>query len=312
MTAKIIVLCGGFSEEKEVSKKSATAIINALTDLTYQIERVDPVNYTNYGELITYIKSQKPLIVFNALHGAEGENGQLQALFELEKIPYTGSNHTSSAIAMNKYISTLLAHSIGIPIPRQILLKKGESLSKQTFEYLGFPFIIKPNANGSSVGVHIVKSEDQFETSISDAFLYDNQVLCQQFIPGRELTVSILGESTLPIVEIKPLEGFYDYENKYTKGKTEYICPAHFSHDQTNKVQEFALRIFKTCDCSVYGRVDFRFDGNDFYFLEINTLPGMTELSLTPMAAKAEEISFNELINSIIHSSLERIKKEII
>lgn len=306
MTSKIIVLCGGFSEEKEVSKKSASAIINALIELSYHVERVDPADFENYGELIRFLKSQKPLIIFNALHGAEGENGQLQALFELEKLHYTGSNHTSSAIAMNKYISTLIAQSLSIPTPRQIILRRGETLSQTDVNFLELPFIVKPNSNGSSVGVHIVKDESEVISSVNDAFLYDDQVLCQQFIPGRELTVSILGDKVLPIVEINPLEGFYDYKNKYTKGKTEYICPAKFSHEQTLLVQSFAEKIFNACDCSIYGRVDFRYDGTKFYFLEINTLPGMTELSLTPMAAKAETISFNELISSIVHLSLER------
>ncbi len=304
MTSKIILLSGGFSDEKEISQKTSSAIASALIDNGYKVEQVDPSDFLTYGELISYIKSKKPLIVFNGLHGAEGEDGRIQAMLSLEKLNFTGSKHTASAIAMNKYISTLIASSLNIPCPRQVIINHPEELTSQKIEFLQYPFIVKPNSNGSSVGVHIIKEESQIHDAVNNAFLFDTQVLCQQFIPGRELTVSILGQEALPVVEIHPLDGFYDYQNKYTKGKTEYLCPSNFSDEEQKIVQEYAKEVFFACNCSVYGRVDFRFDGKDFFFLEINTLPGMTELSLTPMAARAVKISFNELIKRIIDLSL--------
>ncbi|MDD2650040.1 MAG: ATP-grasp domain-containing protein, partial [Candidatus Cloacimonetes bacterium] len=201
--------------------------------------------------------------------------------------------------------------SLQIPCPKQILLKNNELLSNDDIDFLQIPFIVKPNSNGSSVGITIVNDKYQMPQAINNAFKYDNNVLCQQFIPGRELTVSILGETIMPIVEIKPLEGFYDFNNKYTKGKTNYICPAELTEDESKIVKEYAGAVFKACSCSIYGRVDFRYDGNRFYFLEINTLPGMTELSLTPMSAKAINISFNELINQIVELSLAQFKSQI-
>jgi D-alanine-D-alanine ligase len=304
MSKKVIVLCGGFSEEKEVSKKSSSAISGALIDNGFNVELVDPVDFSSYSDLINYIKHKNPYIVFNGLHGAEGEDGRIQSILSLEKIHFTGSKHTGSAIAMNKYVSTLIAKSIGVPSPKQVLLTQKRSLTDEEIEMIGLPLIVKPNSNGSSVGVHIVKEKQNLEKAVTDAYLYDTEVLCQQFIPGRELTVSVLGNEVLPVVEIIPNEGFYDYTNKYTKGKTSYVCPADLNDNEVLIIQKFAKDIFHTCSCSVYGRVDFRYDGNHFYFLEINTLPGMTELSLTPMAAKAVGLSFDSLIKRIIELSV--------
>ena len=160
--------------------------------------------------------------------------------------------------------------------------------------------VIKPNSAGSSVGTHIVHEHDEIMNALHDAFKYDDTVLMQEFIKGRELTVSILGDMVLPVVEIKALEGFYDYTNKYTKGKTEYICPARLSDEETKKIQEYAHCVYKALGSTGYGRVDFIFDEKDFYFLEVNTLPGMTELSLVPMAAKEVGIEFEALIERII------------
>jgi len=170
--------------------------------------------------------------------------------------------------------------------------------------------VVKPNSAGSSVGVHLVNVGNvsapqnvgnvEMKYAVTDAFKYDDVVLIQEFIAGREMTVSILGEQVLPVIEIKALEGFYDYTNKYTKGKTEYICPAKINNAETEKIQQYALQIYKAMGCSGYGRVDFMYDEKDFYFLEVNTLPGMTELSLVPMAAKAVDISFEELVRRII------------
>ncbi len=304
MKKKVIVLSGGFSDEKEVSQKTSSAIASALIENNYSVEIADPADFDDYSSLIGYLKKQKPFIVFIGLHGAEGEDGRLQAMLSLEKIPFTGSRHTGSAIAMDKFVSSMLAHSYRIPVPKQVLLTEIRHLTEEEITFLELPLIVKPNSSGSSVGVYVVEDINDLENAINQAFKYDHQVLCQEFIEGLELTVSILDNEILPIVEIRPIDGFYDYTNKYTKGKTEYICPAPLNDEQTQKIQDMAKRVFFGCQCSVYGRVDFRYDGKYFYFLEINTLPGMTGLSLTPMAAKQAGYSFNELIKKIINVSL--------
>ena len=165
------------------------------------------------------------------------------------------------------------------------------------------PYIVKPNNGGSSVGITVVKELSHLEDALNSALVYDDRVLIEQFIPGKELTVTILGQQTYPVVEIRPIDGWYDYKNKYTKGNTEYICPAEISEYYSSKVQEMAYNFFERIAGKAYGRIDFRFDGEEFYFLEANTLPGMTSLSLTPMAVKSKGIDFKTLLQRIIDLS---------
>ncbi|MDZ4121205.1 MAG: ATP-grasp domain-containing protein, partial [Candidatus Cloacimonadaceae bacterium] len=168
----------------------------------------------------------------------------------------------------------------------------------------GLPIVVKPNDSGSSVGISIVKDPGELKKAVTDAFAYGSAALLESYIDGRELTVTILDGKALPVVEIKPKNGFYDYNNKYQKGNTEYIAPAVLDDHETLLVQLFAERAYKACGCSSYARVDFRYDGKKFYFLEVNTLPGMTPLSLSPMAAKAAGMSFGQFLQGIIKSSL--------
>lgn len=304
MEKRIVVLSGGFSEEKEVSKTSASEISKALIAMNYNVQLIDPVDYDSFTHMIQEIKRVNPSIVFNALHGAEGEDGRIQAMLALEKIPFTGSKHTASAIAMNKYVSNQIATAIGVPVPKTVALWDGKLYQvNEVIDQLGLPVVIKPNDAGSSVGINIANSKEEVEKYIQVAFEYAKLILVQEFIDGRELTVSVLAEEALPVVEIAPKEGFYDYINKYTKGKTVYSCPADLTEEENKKVSSYALDIFHTMGCEVYSRIDFRFNGKEFYFLEVNTLPGMTPLSLTPMAAKARGYSFEQLIMTIINNS---------
>ncbi len=304
---KIIILSGGFSEEADVSRNTSAEIEKALYENGKDIILLDPVEFNSYSEMIIKIKELKPDIVFNGLHGAEGEDGRIQSLLALENIPFTGSAQRASAISMDKYISGIIASYIEIKLPnRRLIYKDYEYDFESIIQNVGFPMVIKPNDSGSSVGISIINKESELEESLRHAFMYSEKAIIEQFIDGRELTVTILGNDALPVVEIVPNDGWYNYKNKYTKGKTIYEVPAKLNIYEVTTIQKQALDVFNLFGCEVYGRVDFRYDGKDFYFLEVNTLPGMTPLSLTPMAAKEAGISFKELLFKIIELSLNR------
>lgn len=302
---KIVILEGGFSVEREVSLNSSNEILKALSSAEYQCIQVDPANFSSVEDFIQAVRVHKPLIVFNALHGGDGENGNMQALLDLAKLPYTGSGSYASTVAMDKYLSKLIAKDLGIPFPLGTVLDKNSYKQNLELEFSP-PYIIKPNNGGSSLGITKIEDPINLKAAIDYAFQFDDKVLIEQFIPGKEITVTILGNKTYPVIEVRPKTGWYDYNNKYTKGSTEYICPAEISEENSSKVQQMAYNFFKRISGKVYGRVDFRFDGKEFYLLEANTLPGMTSLSLTPMAVKAQGIDFKTLLIKIIELSLSR------
>ncbi|MDP8268008.1 MAG: D-alanine--D-alanine ligase [Candidatus Tenebribacter davisii] len=303
----VIVLSGGFSHEAKVSKTSSNMIAKALQKNGKKVTMIDPVEFASYSDMINRIKEIKPDIVFNGLHGAEGEDGRIQSLLALENIPFTGSGQRASAISMDKYISGIIAEYVGIKLPkRRLIYNNYEYDYDPIVKFIGFPMVIKPNDSGSSVGISIIEKECEMKEAIIEAFKFSEKVIIEQFIDGRELTVTILGKKALPVIEIIPHNGWYDYKNKYTKGKTIYEVPAKLSNSELKLIQKQATNVFALFGCEVYGRVDFRYDGKDFYFLEVNTLPGMTPLSLTPMAAKEVNINFTELLNKIIELSLNR------
>ncbi|MDO9577230.1 MAG: D-alanine--D-alanine ligase [Candidatus Cloacimonadales bacterium] len=307
----ILVLSGGFSEEAAISKISASEIKKSLDKLEYETVMIDPLDFGSYAEMSQKIKSLHPFIVFNGLHGTDGEDGKIQALFELDNIPFSGSNSRSSALAMDKFLSGYVALQLNIKIPKRIILESlGDFNLKYIKEKFDFPIVVKPNDSGSSVGIAIIANENELFNAVKEAFQYSRKVLIENFIDGRELTVTILDGKALPVVEIKPQNGWYDFVNKYTKGKTIYETPAKLTKKITEEIQVKAALIFRTIGCSVYARVDFRFDGKDLYFLEVNTLPGMTPLSLTPMAAKAAGFSFEQLLAEIIRISLGKKLKD--
>ena len=299
----ICLLQGGVSSERDISLISSAAIAKAINILNHKLTTIDPQDYPQPEDLIHAIKQTNCDLVFIGLHGGDGENGIIQALLQSAGIKFTGSDYKASAIAMDKYLSASIAKIHDINVPKQHLFDSIPKDLKQLIEYLNFPIVVKPNSAGSSVGIHIVNDCDSLIIAMKDAFNYDELVILQEFIKGREITVTILNNNTLPVVEIKPKNGFYDYKNKYTKGSTEYICPAELTDSESRLVQMYAHKLFNTIGCSIYGRVDFRYDGKKFYFLEVNTLPGMTELSLSPMAANEIGIDFNCFIEKIILSS---------
>ncbi|MCK9558307.1 MAG: D-alanine--D-alanine ligase [Candidatus Cloacimonetes bacterium] len=310
---KILVLKGGNSPEREISLISGSEVAKALLLLNYNVSEIDPADYPRFSDLLMAIEAENPYMVFNGLHGGCGENGDLQAALQLAGIPFTGSLSKGSTLAMDKYIAKLIVSQEGVPVPKHILMR-GNLLEdyndpedyKAFTETLGLPIIVKPNDAGSSVGISMVEDLSALKTAVDKAFKYCSSVLLEEYIPGRELTVSILNGKALPVVEIKPRAGWYDYTNKYTKGKTEYLAPAPIDEAIAHLAQLYAVRAFNALSCSVYGRVDFRLDNDKLYFLEVNTLPGMTALSLTPMAAKAAGIAFSDLLVTIIENSVAR------
>ncbi len=302
---KIIIIEGGFSNEREVSLNTANEIFKALSSAGYECHKCDPANFASVENFLQNIRTHKPKIIFNALHGGDGENGNIQALFEQAKLPFTGSGSHASKIAMDKYLSKLIAKDLKIPIPKGIIIDKNDSIENLLLDFPA-PYIVKPNSGGSSVGISKVEKREDLMDALVSAFKHDDKILIEEFIPGKEITVTILGNKTYPVIEVRPRAGWYDYQNKYTKGNTEYICPAEIPEDYSSKVQEMAYNFFSRISGKVYGRVDFRFDGKDFYFLEANTLPGMTSLSLTPMAVKAKGIDFKTLLTEIIKLSLSK------
>ncbi len=314
---KIVVLQGGISDEREISLITGSEIVKALRSLGYEVCEIDPGDYPRLPELLMAIQELHADLVFNALHGAAGENGMLVAALEMASIPFTGSRYKASCLAMDKYVSKLIVAAEGIPCPRHILMR-GNLLEDYNdpndyiafTRILGLPLIVKPNDSGSSVGISIVHDLKDLKAAVNDAFRHCSSVLLEEYIPGRELTVSILDGEALPVVEIKPLNGWYDYHNKYTKGQTQYLAPAPIDEATAHLLQSYALRAFQALSCTVYGRVDFRLNGVAPYFLEVNTLPGMTALSLTPMAAKVIGLSFTDLLESIINTSLSCYEEE--
>ncbi len=333
---KIAVLLGGTSSERKVSLASGTAIAQALKNLGHEVILLDPAfgkdqrieSLDQVGqmppelnelkklpaeqgkalfELVELITAQKCDIVFNALHGGIGENGVIQSLFEAARIQYTGSRVMASALAMNKVTSKHVFISHGVPTAEFLFYRKGadfEAARNAILSKFTFPIVIKPNEEGSTVGLSIVKAESELAVAWKKAEAYGD-ILVERYIAGRELTVAVLGDKALPVVEIIPEGGFYDYEHKYTKGKTNYVCPAEIPKEVSDAAKQFAVKAFQGLLCSAYARIDFRLsDKNELYCLEVNTLPGMTATSLVPKAAKAEGMEFDSLIQSIVTLSL--------
>lgn len=333
---KTAVLLGGTSSERNVSMASGTAIAKALNQLGHNVLLLDPAfgkdqkiePFTQVGmippeqydlkqlpaeqgkalfEIVEVILSEKVDIVFNALHGGIGENGIMQSIFEAAKIQYTGSGVMASALAMNKVTSKYIFQSCNVPTPPFLFFKnttEWASARKAIVSTFQFPIVIKPNEEGSTVGLSIVKNENELVAAWSKAINYGH-ILVEEYIAGRELTVAVLGDQALPVIEVIPEGGFYDYEHKYTKGKTNYVCPADISPQLSENAKRYAVKAFQGLGCKAYARVDFRLsENNELYCLEVNTLPGMTETSLVPKAAKAEGIEFEQLVERIISLSL--------
>jgi D-alanine-D-alanine ligase len=291
---QIAVLMGGPGAERAVSLNSGAAVVKALRSLGANVIEVD----------VTDAHFEIPAdahLAFNIIHGTFGEDGQLQSILDARGIPYTGEGETGSRLAFDKIESKKRFIAAGVPTPKSEIMQKGSAPS------LPLPFVVKPPREGSSVGVHIVQDTVGLDTALEDCFARDHEVLIEEFVQGSELTVGIVGDEALPIVEIVPKVDFYTYENKYTKGASDYYCPARIDAETTQRVQAAALAAHRSLGLEVYSRVDVLLDkdGNP-HVLEVNTIPGMTETSLLPKAAAAIGIGFAELCERIALLSLQK------
>ena len=293
---KISVLMGGSSAEREVSIKTGRAVIRACEELGHKAIPVD--FYDDYQSTLAMLKGAD--LVFNALHGTTGEDGTIQLWLEDNNIPFTGSGSNSSKLCMNKDKSKKTVRDNNFLTPDWFLFDR-ENDSRQ----VDFPCIVKPNAQGSTFGLSMIENKEGIKDAITLAFKYDSDALIEKYIKGREITVGILDGRALPIVEIIPKNSLYDYECKYSPGMSKYLCPAKLDKGLEHNIKKDSLDIFNILKCRGYGRLDFILDDDgNYYFLEINTLPGMTSTSLLPIAAKEQGLMFEELIDAIIRVSI--------
>ena len=339
---KVVVLAGGISTERDVSLSSGAKIYKALKRNGHQAVLLDV--YLGYADEdadnifdkeedwakelggiaeknpdIEQVKAMRPDgdknffgpnvisicqaadVVFMALHGENGENGKIQACFDLMGIRYTGTDYVSSAICMDKGLTKDIFTCYGIPTPQGIRLKKGEKQEKT----VTFPCIVKACCGGSSVGVSIAWKEEEYEAALQEAFQYDDEVVIEQYIKGREFSVGVMDGKALPVIEIAPLVGFYDYKNKYQAGSAVETCPAEISEEKTKEMQGYAEKAFVALRLKNYARMDFMMsEQGEIYCLEANTLPGMTPTSLLPQEAAAVGINFEQLCEKIMEAAL--------
>lgn len=335
---RIVVLAGGISTERDVSLSSGAMIYRALKRkghravlldvyLGYEGEDYRTVFERDYewdrgaggiGEKKPDLEAVKAMriggdtgffgphvieicraadMVFLALHGENGENGKLQAAFDLYGIRYTGTDYVSSALAMDKGLSKTLLAAAGVNVPEGFFVRAGEAADAP----VRYPAVVKVCCGGSSVGVYIVKSREEYNAAVADARQYEEGLIVEQYIKGREFSVGVIDGRALPVIEIEPREGFYDYKNKYQAGSTVETCPALIPEESSGKMREAAERVFRALRLKTYARMDFMMDEDgEIYCLEANTLPGMTPTSLLPQEAQAEGMSFEELCERIL------------
>lgn len=341
---KIVVLAGGTSTEREVSIVSGTGICNALRQKNHQavlidifcgVEQVDwenpfPEEY-DVEAASAYMKSfnsrisdmekerkdffgpnvlelcKKADIVFLGLHGANGEDGKVQACFDLMGIKYTGADHLSSAMAMNKGITKQLFLMAGVPTPRGLTMKKEHCIRDLEMIMMEFPVVVKTCCGGSSIGVYIVKNQEEYEKALDQAFEYEEEILVEECIQGTEYTVAVVDGEAYPIVEIVPEKDFYNYENKYKPGATKETCPAPISQELTKRMQQYALMGYQALRLQGYARLDFIMNKEEEIFcLEANTLPGMTPTSLIPQEAAVLGMDYPTLCEKLIDVSMKK------
>jgi len=337
---KVLVLAGGTSTERDVSLVTGSMVYKAIKKLGHQAVLMDVYLGLegdieglfdwdrDWAESIGMVAEKNPDlkniknlrrgdikgffgpnvlaacqmadVVFMALHGANGEDGKIQATLELMGVPYTGTDYVSAAMAMDKGITKDLFYAYGIPTPKGILLKQGETETQK----VPFPCIVKATCGGSSVGVTIARNETEYEAAKQEGFQYDKEVVIEQYIEGREFSVGVMNGKALPVIEIAPKQGFYDYKNKYQAGSTIETCPAELSPEKTKEMQEIAEKVFAILRLKNYARMDFMMSQDEtLYCLEANTLPGMTPTSLLPQEAAAIGLSFEDLVQKIIDSA---------
>lgn len=342
---KVVVLAGGTSTERDVSLVSGSKVYAALKKKGHQAILLDVyLGYnddingifekeTDWAAQVGAISEEKPDLetvkamrpdgaknffgphvlelcqqadaVFMALHGANGEDGKIQACFELMGIPYTGTDFVSAAMSMDKGITKDIFYANGIPTPRGILVAKGQDV--QAVPSCGFPCIVKATCGGSSVGVTVARNETEYQEALQEAFRYDPEAVVEKFIEGREFSIGVMDGKALPIIEIAPKTGFYDYKNKYQAGSTVETCPAELSAEKTQEMQQIAEKVFRALRLKHYARMDFMMDRDgSVYCLEANTLPGMTPTSLLPQEAAAIGICYEDLCEQILQQALKQ------
>ena len=342
---KIVVLAGGTSTEREISIVSGTGICGALrqkgheailVDIFCGVENVDwenpfPAEY-DVEKAAEYMKSFNPKIeemkktrrsffgpnvlelcekcdiVFLGLHGANGEDGKVQAAFDLLGIRYTGTGYLSSAMAMDKGITKQVFLMNHVPTPGGFSMNKEDGFEKDLSKYgLNFPVVVKTSCGGSSVGVYIVNNQKEYEDALADASQYGDEIVVEEYIKGREFSVAVVDNKAYPVIEIAPIQGFYDYKNKYQAGSTVETCPAEISPELTAKMQENAVKATKALGLTGYSRLDFMMKENgEMYCLEANTLPGMTPTSLIPQEAKVLGMDYPTLCEELIRISMKK------
>ena len=295
---KVAVLMGGPSAEREISLISGRAVLVALRSKGVDAHAFDPAERE-----IFELKREGFARVFIALHGRFGEDGTVQGALEVMRVPYTGSGVMASALSMDKWRTKLVWDASGVPTPRFAMVRATSAWDK-VVELLALPLIVKPAREGSTIGLTKVRAAADVEGAYQLAAKYDDLVIAEEFVPGQELTASILGDTALPLVRIEAPEGNYDYQNKYFTDDTKYYCPAGLTPEQEDEIRAVALKSFRVLGCRGWGRADvmMRPDGS-YSFLEMNTSPGMTGHSLVPMAAKAAGLSYPELCVRILEGA---------
>lgn len=295
---QVALVYGGQAAEREISLRSGQAILQALRSAGVQVTAIDLA-----ADVFAQLAEGSFDRVFIAVHGRGGEDGALQGGLELLGLPYTGSRVLGSALAMDKLRSKWVWQNAGLPIIPYVEVASATDLTAQVAE-LGLPLMVKPGREGSSLGMSQVTDLTQLAAAVAQAQTYDSQVLVERWISGREFTVAILGERALPAIQLLPAQGFYDYQAKYVADDTQYLCPCGLSEDDERRLQQLALQAFKALGCEGWGRIDVMQDAaGEFWLLEANTVPGMTDHSLVPMAAKAAGMSFQDLVMAILATS---------
>ncbi|SEA80977.1 D-alanine--D-alanine ligase [Alkalimonas amylolytica] len=293
---RVAVLFGGTSAEREVSLRSGTAVLNALLQ-----SGVDAFAFDPKSQPLAELAARKPDRVFIVLHGRGGEDGSMQGALQLLGLPYTGSKVLGSALAMDKIRCKWLFQAQGIATADFRVLRSVPEATTALLAELGGKVMVKPASEGSSIGMSMADNVVALQAAVAEALRFDQDVLVERWIQGRELTVAVLGEQVLPIIEMRTPHTFYDYQAKYQANTTEYLCPAPIDGALAERVQHMAWQAFTAVGASGWGRVDFMLDQQgEPYVLEVNTVPGMTEKSLVPMAAKAAGLSFSELVLQVL------------
>jgi D-alanine-D-alanine ligase len=306
---KVLVLLGGVSSEREVSLDTGAGVAAALESAGHEVTTFDPApdGRVEPATLLGRVLRGGFDVVFVALHGGGGEDGHIQAVLDLAGVPYTGSGMAASYLAMDKVVAKTIFEKAGIPTPAwRSPTGDPQDVRVAVATIGGYPVVTKPVCGGSTVGISIVEDESALDSAVAEALRWDDRLLIERYIAGRELTVAVLGDEALPVVEIVPDGGFYDYEHKYTSGKSRYIVPADIPEPLAEMTRGFGLEAFRCLGCAGVARVDFRLDlEGEATCLEVNTVPGMTELSLVPMAAREIGLDFPALTDRLCRLAIE-------